>query len=442
MKDVFAIQDEISTSIVEKLKVSLMKEESAELKKQPTNNIEAYNLYLRGIRSFNRGYGCKNLRMAVQMFEKAIISDPDFALVYSKLSTAYIYLYWHYHDRTDICLAKAKDAVNKAFKISPDLPEAHIASGFYYYYGQMDYDRGLEHFKKAQKSLKNNAELFVGIAAIQRRHGKFNQAVDNFRKALELDPLNNTYSHEVAITYLFIRNYQDAEYYFNRAISLSPDWPTHYGRKILLYLLWKGNIKKALKILDEVPKKVHSSEMPRFVLPSFKLYIINGSYQKALNQLTLLSSDTINYHLQFIPRALLFAEVYGFLNQSELEQKYYDSARRILEKKVIEYKEDARVHSSLGIAYAGLGRREEAIHEGKLAVRLLPVIKDAIRGPSYLVNLARIYVMVGEYDLAIDQLEFILSIPSKLSIPLLRIDPTWDPLRNNSRFQKLLEGQK
>jgi serine/threonine protein kinase/tetratricopeptide (TPR) repeat protein len=442
MKDVFAIQDEISMSIVEKLKVSLLKEESAKLKIRPTKNLEAYNLYLQGIRYFNRGYSGKNLRMAVHMFEKAIALDPNFALAYSKLSTAYITLYWYYYDRTDTCLAKARDAVNKAFEISPDLPEAHMALGVYYYHGHMDYDRGLEYFKIAKKSLKNNSDLFHWIAAIQRRQGKFNQAVDNFRKALELDPLNNIYTHEVATTYLFLRNYREAEYYYNRAISLSPDWPSPYGREILLYLLWKGNIEKALKVLEEVPKKVHSSEIPRFVLPSFKLYVINGSYQKAMNQLTLLSSDTINYHYQFIPRALLFAEVYGFLNQSELEQKYYDSARRILEKKVTEYKEDARIHSSLGIAYAGLGRREEAIQEGKLAIRLLPVIKDAIRGPSYLVNLARIYVMIVEYDLAIDQLEFLLSIPSRISIPLLRIDPTWDPLRNNSRFQKLLEGKK
>jgi serine/threonine-protein kinase len=130
------------------------------------------------------------------------------------------------------------------------------------------------------------------------------------------------------------------------------------------------------------------------------------------------------------------------LNQPELEQEHYDSARRFLEAKVQESPEDPRVHSALGIAYAGLGRKEEAVREGKLAVELLPVTMEALRGPVLVEDLARIYVMVGEYDAAIDQLEFLLSIPSETSISLLKLDPAWAPLRDHPRFQKLLKRGK
>ncbi|MEK6570496.1 MAG: tetratricopeptide repeat protein, partial [Bacteroidota bacterium] len=139
-----------------------------------------------------------------------------------------------------------------------------------------------------------------------------------------------------------------------------------------------------------------------------------------------------------IPRAQLFAEVYGLMKQRELERAYYDSARVLLERKIFEQPEDARFHSALGIAYAGLGRKEEAIREGKRGVELLPISKEAWRGTYRVRDLARIYVMVGEYSAGLDQLEILLSRPSNMSAPWLRIDPTWAPLRNDPRFQKLI----
>lgn len=128
------------------------------------------------------------------------------------------------------------------------------------------------------------------------------------------------------------------------------------------------------------------------------------------------------------------------MGDQQAEQAYYESARNILESKIQERPEDARLHSSLGIAYAGLGRKQDAIREGKLAVELLPVARDAWKGLYRIEDLARIYVMVGEFDAAIDQLEYLLSIPGELSIPLLRLDPAWDPLRDHPRFKKLLES--
>ena len=175
--------------------------------------------------------------------------------------------------------------------------------------------------------------------------------------------------------------------------------------------------------------------------------MFDGNYQEALDRLSLKSQDIDNQDYiddleYFIPNALLYARIYGYMNNKGLEQANYESARSILESKIAERPEHARFHSALGVAYAGLVRKEDAIREGKLAVELLPVSKDTMRGPYRVEDLARIYVMVGEFDAAIDQLVFLLSRPGMMSIPLLRLDPAWAPLRDHPRFKKLIEAGK
>jgi tetratricopeptide (TPR) repeat protein len=167
--------------------------------------------------------------------------------------------------------------------------------------------------------------------------------------------------------------------------------------------------------------------------------VYDGNYQDALRRISLRSEDTDTQDF-FIPVAMQYASVYGYM-KNDLAKKYYDEGLKIVEAKIRQEPNDARLHSALGIAYAGLGRRQEAIREGKLAVDLLPVSKDAMRGTYRVGDLARIYVMVGDFDLAVNQIAFLLSIPSELSINLLRLDPAWNPLRGHARFQKLLEGK-
>jgi len=441
--DIFEVQSAIAEQVAGALDITLGEEKRKALQTKPTANIEAYNYYLRGIDYINRSYDEEDMRIGVQMFEKATEIDPNFALAYAKLTRAYLMLYWVYYFRADMSLvAKAKEAVDIAFKLSPDLPEMHWALGYYYYHGHMDYDRALEHFNQAQKGLEDNSDILTGIAYVQRRQGKFDQGLDNLKKAAELDPRAHKTLYEIGFTYLCMRNYQESEQYLNRAISLAPDITGPYSWKMLLYLNWEESTEKALKVLEEVPQVVRSSEDPIFILKLTLAYMCDGNYQKALDHLSLLSLDVLNSHSFFTPKALLYAGIYGFMNQPELEQEHYNAARNLLEAKVQEWPEDARIHSSLGLAYAGLGRKEEAIREGKLAVELFPVTKDAVRGPRRVEDLARIYVKVGEYDAAIDQLELLLSIPCEISIPLLKLDPAWDPLRDNPRFKRLLKAGK
>jgi len=441
LEQIFALQSDIAEKVTSALNVTLLQSEQRYIATKPTENLEAYEYYLRGKEYANRGGGEKDKRIAIEMYEKAVEVDPTFSLVYASLSVEHSFMYWAYYDRTNERLSKAKEAVDKALELNPDLPEAHWALGIYYYYGSRDYEHALEQFAIGKKDQPNNANLFAAIGYVQRRQGEFEKAVTNLKRAVDLDPRDEGKAEEVEMTYRAMRKYAEAVYYIDRAISLAPDRPRAYSDKAWLYLLSEGDTKKARKVIQEAGEKADKSQL---VLDLVGLDVLDGDYQTALNRLIGPAAFTDPYGLNdTISYFLTKAGIYGLLKQQKLELACYDSARIILENKVQSRPNDAPFHSYLGIAYAGLGRKEEAIREGKKGVELLPVSNDALDGPGLVQCVAQIYVMVGDYDPAIDRLEYLLSIPSlNISIPYLRIDPTWAPLHNHPRFQKLLAGKK
>ena len=447
MSEVFRLQSDVAERVAQALDISLLEPERRALASRPTENMEAYDYYLRGYDYSHRSHLESNKRTAVRMFEKAVELDPTFALAYAWLSDAHRLMYWFYYDRSNTRLAMTKETAEKALELNPELLEARMALGMYFYHGHLEYDRALEQFAIARKSQPNNSDILGGFGLVQRRQGKFEQALANLKRASELDPLNHFSAWEVGTTFMYLRKYPEAERYYDQAISLAPDLSFAYYCRAWLYLCSEGSTEKARAVLAEALKNVESTENPSIVKLLVVIDLFDGNYQEALDRLSLESQDIDNQEYiddreYFIPNALLYARIYGYMNKKKLEQANYESARSILESKIEERPEHARFHSALGVAYAGLGRKEDALREGKIAVELLPVSKEAMRGPYRVEDLARIYVMVGEYDAAIDQLEFLLSIPGPLSIPLLRLDPAWDPLRNHPRFKKLIEQGK
>jgi len=439
LEQIFALQSDIAEKVTQALHIALLDPEQRYLEARPTDNLEAYNYYLRGNDNYNRGYTEKDYQMAAEMYQKAVEIEPTFALAYAKLSLVHTLTYWKYLDRTEERFRKAKEAVDKALQLNPHLPEAHLSLGYYYYHGNLDYNAALEQFDIAQKSQPNNAELLSAIGYVQRRQGKFDQAVANHIKSAELDPRSAVRALDVGATYVNMRNYPEAERYFDRAISLAPDWILPYYFKALLYVIWEGSTVKANKVLQEAAGKVDPPQLPCLW---FEFDLLDGNYRKALERLPVDPNKFISFAggTDTLEYFLCKAQVHGLLNQPQLEQACYDSARNILETRIQTHPQDTEFHIRLGIVYAGLGRKEEAIKEGKKALELLPVTKDAIRGPELVAKLAQIYVKVGDYDSATDQLEYLLSIPTSfVSVPYLRIDPTWAPLRNHPRFQKLIK---
>jgi TolB-like protein/Flp pilus assembly protein TadD/predicted Ser/Thr protein kinase len=443
LDQVFALQSDVAEKVTSALDVTLLETERGAIESPPTKNLEAYDYYLRGEDYSFRAQTEKEARLGIEMYERAVELDPGFALAYARLSFAHSWIYW-FCERTDENLNGAKQAVDRALELNPSLPEAHLALGIYYYWGRLDYGRALEQLEIARKGQPNNGLVAQTIGVVLRRQGKFEEALVSLKKAAELDPRNNERAGEVAVTYGTMRKYAEAVPYFDRAISLRPDEAFGYYSKAWLYVSWRGDRQEARKALEEATRKADPELLTVHLV---ELDVLDGDYQEALDRLP--SSASFVNELGFNDVATYFlakARICGLLNQQPLRQAYSDSARVILERTVRSRPEDAMIRSQLGIAYAGLGRSEDAVREGRRAVELLPVSKDALEGPERALDLARIYAMVGDYDAAMDQLTYLLSIPAapgaQISVPILRLDPTWAALRNNPRFQKLLAGGK
>src|SRR2546427_474012 len=433
---VFEVQSGIAQQVIDALDVALVEPERQALVAKPTNNVAAYDAYLRGNEYYNRGYEESSWRIAVGMYQEAIKLDPRFAQAYAQLSIVHSALFWFYFDRTDGRLAQAASASAKALQLRPDLPEAHLAMGYYHYWGHLDYDRALQEFATVQARQPNNSDVLSAMAFVQRRQGKWAEALANLTKAIELDPRSKTLAFEVALTCYLIRRYPEAERYLDRAIELAPEWSEPYSDRARLYLSWEGNTEKAERSLlqslgktDRLVLPGHTQRLGEFFIPR------DAAYQTALRGLSLsaVGGDTAAYFL-------FKTEFYRQNHEPRLERAYSDSARAVLEADVKKRPEDAGFRAALGLAYAGLNRKADAIREARRSVELVPLSKDAYFGAARVVNLAHVYALVGEHQAAIEQLKLLLSIPSEISIPLLRVDPNWESLRGDPRFQRLLAG--
>jgi serine/threonine protein kinase/tetratricopeptide (TPR) repeat protein len=440
MSEIFRLQSEVAEQVVQALNITLLEPERQLLASIPTKNTEAYNYYMRGNEYSSRPFADENnLKIAVQMYEEAVRLDDKFALAHAKLSVAYSGMYHFGDDRTEQRLSMALDQANRALKLDPELPEAHWALGVYYYWGRSDYVRALDEFQIALKSRPKNSQFLAMIGYMQRAQGKLEQALPYLKKAFEHNPLDYNLAFELGNTYRDMRKYSRAEPYYEQAILLAPDENFPYYLKAKLYLVWKGRTKEARDVLERASEYINLAEVPRMVELLFRFDVLDKKYEEALARLPLFSPSTDE--LTFLD-ALRYAQIYEYMGKTALAKKYCDKARSILEPQVKKYPNSRPGrHSRLGIAYAGLGPKfkEDAIREGKKAVELVHNNKDSQSYFSAARDLAYVYIKISEFDAAIDQIEYMLSFPGLLSIPLLQLDPAWDPLRDHPRFKKLIE---
>lgn len=438
MKQIFSLQNEIAKEIADELKTVMSPEESIQIDKKPTENLEAYNYYLLGNNYYWRSYKKQDFDIAAKMYGKAIEIDPNFAIAYVRLSLCYLSLHWFYYDQNIGWLEKSKEAINEAFKIDPNLPQAHLALATYYYWGFLNYSKALEEVNIAENNLKNNSECRYTKASIYRRAGEWLLAKENYLKAFELDPGSSRIAQDLAGTLYLLNEYHEAEKYFNKAILLNPAFIEAIFYKSLMYMKWKGNTIQARETIAETFQFNEPSSNPMIIELNVLIDIYDGNYQKALSYLSLKDIDIIEIQRYYLnPKSLLIAGIYNMMNMPEKAFEYYDSARIKLESRILKNPEDPRLYSAIGIAYGGMGLKVKAIEAGKKAVELMPISKEAYRGVFRAEDLARIYVMVGEYNLALDQIKLLLSLPGPLSAKLLLLDPTWKPLWNLPEFIRI-----
>ena len=429
IEEIFAVQADIASQIAEALDITLLGAERQTFEAKPTENLEAYEAYLRGLDyRWGTDLSKEKIQLGIQMFERAVELDPGFALSFAVLSEAHSSMYHFGYDGTEERLLRAKAVVDKALELQPELPEAHLALAWYHYWGRLDYERALEELAIAERGLPNDVRNRLLTAAIWRRQGKFEAAVDHFEEAFELSPQDARIAFNIGDSYRALRRYAEADRYYDLSISLAPDQQYAYAERAYNYISWLGDTKRARDVLEKMPGKRRDVQ-----IRSLDLWRLERNYEAILD---FASSDA---QPDGWSSALQVAKAYSLMGEPELAHASYDSARAILEKALDAHPDDNRIHSALGFAYAGLGRKEEAVREGKRAVELYPVSKDEFDGPFVVQDLAEIYAMVGEDHAALDEIEYLLSIPSWCSVQDLRLDPIWDPLRDHPRFQALLE---
>ncbi|HEV2750024.1 MAG TPA: BTAD domain-containing putative transcriptional regulator [Gemmatimonadales bacterium] len=437
MDEIFKVQSDVAHNVVAALDVTLLEPERRLVEVQPTRNLRAYDFFLRGNDFMHRGSEERSTRTALRMYEKAVDLDPDFALAYAELSQAETRMYWMYYDHSQERRARAKRAADKAFELDPRLPEGHEGMGFYFL-GSMEYGRALEEFDEAAASRPSDSRMYLGRAAVRARGGDALGALAEYERALQLDPGSPIVANSYAQDYDRLRDFAHAEPLYDRAIALSPDWFYPYFWKAGMYLRRDGRTRRARAVLEEA-KSVGVGDNALIVFDRVLVDIFDRRYAAAIRELGAGTPDVVQDQFRFIPRAQLIGQLYGLMKRPDLEHIYYDSARTIVATRLHERPEDPRLHSALGIACAGLDRHAEAMQEGRRAVELMPVGKEAYRGYYRAWDLARIYTMVGEYDAAVAELQQLLSIPGNLTVAWLRIDPTWDALRSHPSFQRLLQ---
>lgn len=433
--DIFQVQSEIAEQVIQQLDITLLEPERRALSSEPTQHLEAYQAYLKGMDLTSRHDATRdNWQEAITQFERAVELDPTFALAWAELSEAHAQAYHLLIDGSEERLAKARAAVDTAMELAPDLPAAHRALGYYYYWGHSDYEAALEAFAKVASELPNDSQLREGIAFIRRRQGRFDEAVEEFERALHLDPQSPRIARELATTYTMVRRYEEADEHYQRSLDLAPDQRVAYRGHALNRVLWQGDIAAAHEIMQGMP----SGEEPISVMAWYYQSLWEQNYDNALAWVEKAPTDIIGTDWGMLPKSLLRGDVYRRQGRTDEAEASYRAAVFLLERIVRLDLDDPRRRSALARAYAGLGKKDKAVRQATLAVDLTPANRDAVKSNGFVENLAEIYIILGEHDLAVEELENLLARPSNMSRELLRVDPRWDVLRDHPRFQNLL----
>lgn len=434
-RNILSLHSDVARAIAREVNAALSPEEAATLARRGTVNPEAYDCFLRANERW-AAVKALDLRIAIQLYEKAIELDPGFALAYANMSAVHSMMWWNSVDRTEERISLAKAAVDKALQLQPDLPETHRALGLYYYWCRMDLARSLSELEEAQRMMPNDATNACVLGLLLRRQGKRERSIVYLTKAYELDPTSAEYASQAALTYASAGKSKEAIRYYDIAIRLSPDLPGLYAQKAFVILNSSDDPKKARSALEPA-LRLGFADDPLLAYSRAFIDMREGTIQEAIQRVSSESWEAVEGQENYIPRALLLAQLCGLAGQPQQERNFFEAAVQIIAGKIKQRPEKAAYHSALGIAYAGLRRKQEAIREGKAGMELKPVSKDA-GGYYQVLVLAQIYAKIGEDDEALRLLEYLVSNSRLGAFSSLRRDPEWKPLRNHPRFQALL----
>ncbi|HZC35287.1 MAG TPA: tetratricopeptide repeat protein, partial [Chthoniobacterales bacterium] len=451
LTDIFTIQSEVAQTIARKLTTTLSPEEKKSIEQKPTDNLAAYDLYLRAKESITSadialatGNFEKQLTDSIGLLEQAVQLDPNFTLAYCAAAHAHDLLYNTY-DPTLNRRRLGDMAIANALRLQPDLPNAHLTYAYHLYYCYRDYERAQVQLAMAKHGLPNNADAIELPALIDRREGHFEKAIQEFNEALALDPRNPDPISDLAYTLYAMRQFRAAEQVYDRLIDRVPDQPIlKVQRAWLLGFMRTGDDTAVRSVIAELPAAIAKD---RAVLSlNITLALNNRDWPRARQLVEeckgseIGGEDDSNFGYATVPvpagcYSILLSRLQG--NEPGANSSFAE-AREQLNQKVRAAPGDALQLSALSIVDALAGRKEDAISEAQRAVEIMPMAKDAMDGPGVLANLAVVYAWTGQSDKAFEQLDVLAKTPLGIYYGQLKCDQLWTPIRQDPRYSKLL----
>jgi tetratricopeptide (TPR) repeat protein len=447
LTDIFAIQSDIAQKVAAKLTTQLSPKERKELREQPTKDVEAYDLYLRAKEmifdvQFDQGDERERLLSAIRLLQESAKKDSEFALAFCQIAKAHDALFWSKIDQTPERRALADCASNEAVRLRPDLAEVRVRAAWHHFVYREN-ERALGELAAVRRTLANNAEALLLKAFIARRQGRWEEAIAGMRRALRLDPRHQIILGALGDSYYWLRRYREVEQIFDRLVELAPDKPSLKGYKASVVFEEKGDLESYRDAMEKLPSSSRDT-----------LWITSLRFQNAL--LTrdwkiakeILSASAYNelyfgfspysWASSLVPRDCHQVWLNVLQRGHPIKGEQFRPARDQLKQKTEAQLDDPGLLSVLGLIDAALGRKQEAIQEARRATEMLPSAKDAVEGPPLVSKLALVYAWTNEPDLAFEQLTISVNTPAGLHYGELKLDPAWDPLRKDPRFEKLL----
>ena len=443
LKDVFAIQSEIARKVAEKLHAKISRAEKLDIERPPTADLTAFELYTRAnnlllTATLSSTVG-RDLLKAIDLLNRAVTQDPSFFQAYCLLAWCHGLLYFYGDDHTSARLALADAAVEVASRLRPDAGETHLARAQNLYRGYHDYEGALAELALASKTLPNDPRLLEVRGYIQRRQGRWEESTRDMERALELDPRDVETLRQLALSYEFLRRYAEAEQTLDRALAIVPNDAATKAEHVTVELDWHADPRPLHQMIDSI-QATDPAAIPQVADSWLKCALAERDVDAVKNALNAYGENKPTLTGENVPLTRLFVEgVIARMTKDDDKARSAFTAARVEQEKIVQTQANhGPALCLLGLIDAGLGRKEEALREGRHAVELLPVEKDAIIGPAMIRYLAVIAAWVGDNDLACEQLATASRLPNGGSYGQLKLLPFWDPLRGDPRFEKIV----
>jgi len=441
LADVFAIQSEIAKAIADQLQAKLSPSEKSAIEQPPTADVTAFDLYSRAktliLTTTYNALGTENLNKAVDLLHQALARDPHCHLAYCELAYAHDNLYVLGLDHTPKRRALAEAAVQDALRLSPDSGATHLAIAQKHYMVDLDYDEALAELKIASRSLPNDPRIPELTGYILRRRGQHDEGLRYLQRSLDLDPRNYFTLQQISVSYQYLRRFAEQVLVLDRAHAIQPDDLDTKTARALVDLYWKADTRPLHQLIESI--QAENSVAIGSVADSWLVCALAERDRAAAEgALAALGKDGFGYDAVYLSRQFIEGLIARMTNDEPKARTAFTAARAEQEKIVQAQPNYGPALCVLGLIDAGLGRKEEALREGRRAVELLPVAKDSIIGANLIVYLAMTAAWVGEKDLACEQLAIATRLPSGLNYGQLKLLPNWDPLRGDPRFETIV----